>query len=288
MSGQILDILSADYHSDTVADTPTLSASIAKTIVTYSPKHAWTAHPKLNPNYSRDEELKFDIGRAAHALFLEGDANVEVFTYDNWTTKAAKESRAEARAHGKTPMLGKDWDRVQELVFALEAGLNALTIDPPLFAEGKPEQTLVWEDSGVTCRARLDWLRDDYTTIDDLKTSHNANPANWTRRTLFDIGADLQTAFYRRGVKAITGVDPLFRFVVVETKPPYELSVVSLDPATLALAEAKVDKALELWKTCLATDSWPGYPREVCYAGLPSWQESAWLEREARDEERAA
>lgn len=280
----IHQIDAAVYHADQLADQPTLSSSVAKLLVEASPAHARAAHPRLNPQFERKTEDKFDLGTAAHALFLEGDANVEVVTFDNWTTKAAKEARAEARARGKTPMLGKDWDRVEAMVAALRSQLDALNIDPPLFTNGKPEQTLVWDEGGVKCRSRLDYLHDDFRALDDLKTSHSSNPDAWTRRTLFDIGADVQVALNCRGVKAVTGIEPDFRFVVIETKPPFELIIVSLEPKARAFAEQKVDKALDLWKRCLDTGTWPGYPKDICYATLPGWLESQWLEKDARED----
>lgn len=285
MSGQILQLGSDAYHDDAVGNQPTLSKSVMHELLTKSPKHAWTCHPKLNPMFRRDEDPRYDLGRAAHGLFLEGDANVEVFTYDNWTTKAAKESRAEARAHGKTPMLGKNWDDVQAMVLALEDGLNAQTINSPMFAEGKPELTLLWDEDGVACRARVDWLRDDLTTIDDYKTtSASAKGKVWSDRTMHGIGGDLQAAFYLRGLKACTGADATFRFAVQETYPPFAMSVVTVGSDVLALANEKVDKALRIWRECLASGKWPAYPVEAYEAELPPWRESQWLEQEARED----
>lgn len=278
----------AAYHADQLGDTPTLSCSIAKVLVSASPKHAWANHPRLNPLFEPDADDKFDLGTAAHSLFLEGDGNVEVFTYNDWRSKAAQEGRAEARAHGKTPMLGKDWDRVVAMVDALRSQLATLKIDPPLFTAGQPEVTVVWNEQGVLCRSRLDYLHDTFLAADDLKSTHSANPDTWTRRTMWDIGADLQVAFNCRGVKAVTGIEPEFRFVVIETKPPFELIVVSLEPEARAFAETKVDKALDLWKRCLDTNTWPGYPKDICYASLPPWLETQYLEREAREESIAA
>lgn len=275
------------YHADTLTDQPTLSKSIMHELLSASPLHAWTAHPRLNPNFSRSDEWKFDLGTAAHALFFEGDAGVQVCHYKDWKKGDAQAERDSARAEGKIPMLPHQWDACQAMVAAMRSQLEALDLDPPLFTDGKCEQTLVWNESSVACRARLDWLRDDYRAIDDLKTSHSSNPDNWTRRTLFDIGADLQAVFYARGLKAVTGRDAEFRFVVIETKPPFELIVVSLEPEARAFAEQKVDKALALWKRCLDTDTWPGYPKDICYATLPGWLESQWLEKDAREEQAA-
>lgn len=289
MKARILTVPADQYHADHVDDRPTLSASIAKTLLNQSPAHAAANHPRLNPAFRREEEPRFDLGRASHSLFLEGDANVAVFTYDTWQSKAAKEARAEARAHGKTPMLGKHWDECQAMVHALETQLAGLITDPPMFAGGTPEKTVVWEEDGVVCRARLDYLHDNFAAIDDYKTtSASAKPKTWSDRTMYGIGGDVQAAFYLRGLRAVTGADAVFRFLIQETYAPYALSVVEISPAVLTLGDAKVDRAIQLWRSCLETGVWPAYPRVAHRAELPAWEESRFLDAEARDEELAA
>lgn len=275
--------LTADeYHSDP-ADQPSLSASIAHLLTSRSPLHAWTAHPRLNPEFARQEESKYDVGTCAHALLLEGKPMEEVARVvylDSWRTKAAKELRDEARAEGKIPLLEKDADAVLGMLGAARSQLVAHEASPTPFADGKPEQTLIWEEDGITCRALVDWLHEDQRVIYDLKTtSASANPESWSR-TCFQIGADVQTAFYLRGLQQLTGIHAEMRYVVVETYPPYALSINSLSPAALEVGRAKVKRAMELWRECLANDSWPGYPSRVAYAELPAWEEARWLERE--------
>jgi hypothetical protein len=75
--------------------------------------------------------------------------------------------------------------------------------------------------------------------------------------------------------------------VVQETFPPYALSVISLGPDVLELANAKVQYAIEKWEDCLSRGSWPAYPMRICWAEAPLWELSRWLEREAREEEAA-
>lgn len=271
------------YHADP-CDRPSLSASLAHVLLSSSPKHAWTAHPRLNPDFQRTEEAKFDVGNVCHSLLLQGIETAEVLPFPDWRTNAAKEARDLARSHGRIPMLTKHAHEVEQMVGAVKLQLPLFNVTPPLLQNGKPEQTLVWEEAGVLCRARLDWLRDDHAAVDDLKTtSRSANPEQWSR-TLFGIGADIQAAFYLRGIKALTGKTPEWRWIVCETAPPYAMSVISPGPAAVELGNAKVDRALELWRTCLATDEWPSYPTQVCYADVPGWEESRWLEREAREE----
>jgi hypothetical protein len=279
------------YHGDPSENGPSLSASIANTLLNRSPLHAWTSHPRLNPDYSPEVDDKFDIGTVVHALLLQGIDVMEVLAFPDYKTNAAKEARDLARSHGRVPILVKNAHRVEEMCEAVVKQIARLECEPLPLTEGKPEQTIVWEEQGVMCRARIDWLHDDMSAIDDLKTtSRSANPDAWSRN-LYAYGCDVQAAFYLRGLNQI--VDPAsagvgygtqWRWLVVETTPPYALSVVTPGPDVLALADAKVDYALATWKRCLETDTWPGYPRRVATAELPAWEESRWLAREAAEE----
>ncbi len=269
-----------EYHADP-CERPSLSASLAKKIVDDSALHAWEAHPRLNPKFKRSDETKFDIGSAAHAMLLEGGDAVKMLPFKDWRKKEAQEARAAAQAEGKLPILAPHWNEIREMVASAHRQLEARRDHPPIFEDGQPEQTLIWEEDGVTCRARPDWLHADLLTVDDYKTTKgSANPHDWTRRTLYDIGADMQAALYLRGLRALRGVEAEFRFIVQETYAPYALSVISLDAASLAIANRKVDYAIATWRECLEKDYWPGYPDAVCVAELPAWEEARWLERE--------
>ena len=277
----IHDIPAAVYHADPCPE-PSLSSSIAKLLCLSSARHAWYAHPRLNPAARPEEEERFDIGTAAHALLLEGEAAVEIIDAKDWRTNAAKDARDAARAAGKIPLLTNVWADVQAMVASARGQLERhLDGGDEMFAYGQPERTLIWqEDGNVWCRARLDWLR--HAAIDDYKTSASANPDAWSL-TLFSMGFDIQAAWYLRGLKAVTGAEATFRFAVQETYPPYALSVVGLGPDALMLAEKKCLYALETWRECLRTGEWPGYPSRTCYASLPMAHEAWWLTKETRE-----
>lgn len=280
----IVEIPASAYHLDQFGETPTLSATIARILCSATPAHAYAAHPRLNPDYTRQDDEKFDIGNAVHSLLLEGDDKAFVIHADSWRTKDAKESRDEARAHGKVPLLVGQYESVLTMLEAVRGQIGLLDVDPAPFTAGKPEQTLTWNENGVACRARLDWLHDNHSCIDDLKTtSRSADPTQFGR-TLFSMGYDIQSRLYARGVKALTGNEPEFRFIVCETQPPFAVSVVALDPSAKALADSKVDFALTLWKRCLETGRWEAYPKRTCYVEAPGWEESRWLEREMLQE----
>lgn len=287
MNPGIHDLAAADYHADLIDDDrPCLSKSIIHLLCNRSPRHAWTAHPKLNPDFKPYDDAKFDVGTVTHQMLLEGDASrIAVIDAADWRTNAAKEERDAARAAGFTPLLTVQWAEVQQMVAAARTQFAELDLALAPFTDGQPEQTIVWEEDGVVCKARIDWLHADLSAIDDLKTAHDSKPENWSRRQLFDHGGDIQCGFYLRGCEKVLGVRPDWRFIVIETSPPYALSIVTPGADVLAVADAKIDWAIRRWKHCLQTGDWPAYKTEPFVAELPPWADDAkWLVDEYREE----
>lgn len=280
----IYDLSAAAYHDDPLP-AASLSAHIAHVLLAESPAHARQAHPKLSPRFEREEKEIFDLGTAAHAYLLEGETGFVIVDAEDWRTKAAREARDLARLEGKVPLLKHRWAEIVEMAEAANRQLDAHAIEdgPRCFSDGKAEQTMVWREGDVWCRARMDWLRDDRLVIDDYKsTGASAHPEHWIR-TLYQIGADVQEAFYRRGIKALTGREPIFRFVVQENFAPYALSVISLDPGAKIIADRKVERAIDEFGLCLSSGHWPAYPTRTCHIAIPPWQEASWITREERE-----
>lgn len=267
----------AEYLADPAPE-PSLNASTAHALLAQSPKHAWSQSKRLNPALQAEESEAFDLGTAAHAYLLEGETGFLIIEAKDFRTQMARDARDTARAAGKTPLLAHRWAAVQAMTAAIRQQLAAHDAPVP-FTRGQPEQTLIWQEGDVWCRARLDWLHDGFGHVDDLKTTQaTAHPAAFSRR-IWDAGYDLQAALYTRGVKAVLGVEPEFRFVVAEVTPPYGVSVVSLDPEALAFATTKLDHAIARWGECLRTDTWPGYPARTAFAEVPPWAQAQWMER---------
>jgi hypothetical protein len=277
------ELSATDYHADAIDDTrPSLSASLACVLLAKSPAHAYVQHPRLNPEYVPAETKKaWDLGTVAHSLLLEGYANVHVVEgVTDWRTKDAQAERDTARTDGKVPMLRHEFEEVSEMVDMAREELAAWDIDPAPLTDGKPEQTITWDEDGVLCRCRPDWLRNDFTVIEDVKTTapaRGADPKYFARKTVYEHGYDVRAAMYLRGVKAVTGVDAKWRWIVVETKPPFVVSIIEPSALMLEVGNAKLDSALAIWRDCLATGLWPAYGREVHIAEPPSW-ELRWLD----------
>lgn len=275
MTVELLDISADLYHADP-CDTPSLNATVAKALLLETPAHARQKHPRLmGCDYVPRHTDAMDEGTALHQMLL-GDDRVDVLDYDGFRTGEAKAARDESRAAGRVPLLRKKWDEIAVLGDSLKAQVAAFPIDPPLFVDGRPEQTIVWQEGDVTLRARLDWLRTDLATVDDLKKSRSADPRRWQRQ-MWPLGYDIQAAFYVRAVKAAFGVEPVFRWVAIEPDPPYAMTVHVLSPSAMAAAHDKVDLAIDIWRECLRTGEWPAYPLSVQVVELPSWmREPEW------------
>lgn len=279
------DLPADAYHADPCPE-PSLSKSVAMLLLEKTPRHAWLVHPRLNPEHEREHKTAFDIGTVAHDLLLNGEGRFRVVEADDWRTKAAKEARDEAYAEGVTPLLAHQMQSVRSMVRSTRLQLDRHAQASEAFKHGKAEQTLVWQEDGIWCRCRLDWLPSRGNLFPDYKTTgDSANPEHWGTRQLFNLGGDLQAAWYRRGIKAALGIEEAhFWFVVQETAPPYALSVVAPTPAAIGMADRKVTEALRIWRWCLENDTWPGYPNHTAFVDPPAWQETRWLEREERAE----
>lgn len=276
----------AEYHADCCA-APSLSASLAKRFFSHTPAHVFAQHPKLNPEWKPQEfdstkQRKLDFGSAVHAMLLEGaDHRIAMIDATDYKGGAAKEQRAAAYENRKIPLLTEEFDRANEVVAAARRQLLETEVGSFIKAGGQSEVTLVWNEVckipiDVTCRARLDWLSDDYKLILDLKTdSTTANPRAFQRRILQD-NMDVQQAFYKRGVKQLTGVEPHFLFAVVEGKAPFALSLVGLDPGWTIEAEKRRIEAVETWADCMQRGEWSGYSRRPYWLELPPWAEALY------------
>lgn len=259
------------------APQPSLNAGVAHILLTSTPMHAKAAHPRLTPNHDREESNRLDLGTIAHAILLENDrSRLYIVDADDWRKKETKEKRDEARAYGKLPVLRKDYESVETMVLVAKATIAESEVADD-FTAAIPEQTLVWQEEGVWCRSRPDKAPPDWRVLFDYKTcAGTANPMLFGR-TVLRHGYDLQAALGLRGVKHLFNTQrTTFIFLVQEIEPPYALSLVSLDPAWLKLADDKLRMAMSIWKGCLRTNEWTGYPSRVAYLEAPAYAMNDW------------
>lgn len=266
----IYTMCAAEYHADP-APQPSLSNSIITTLLRDTPRHAWMAHPRLNPQHRDDDGAAvFDIGTATHALLLEGMNCAAVLDFDDWRTKDAKVARDAARAAGKIPLLAKQFAAVDAMVSAAHAYV-ATTGFSDVFGRGKPEQTLLWKERGLWCRARPDWLTDDFRLILDYKSTGAKGPHEWVNRQLMAHGYDNQAIWYTRGLSALGHPGARFVFLVQESFAPFMCYLVEPSTVMVEYAKGRVERAVSIWRECMRANNWPGYSTQVHQADPPMW-----------------
>lgn len=270
----IYDIPDAAYHADCCI-TPALSASLIKKMVyPGTPAHAYHAHPRYNPDMVQENKAIYDAGSASHKFTLGSDDQIALIPYENYTTKAAKAARDAAYAADQIPVKVDDIAGVKAMARAMRAQLDVHTFGYDFFQPGTglPERTLIWDDGGILCRCKVDWLPNKGDVFPDLKTTA-VNAMAWSEKTMWDTGADIQAAMIRRGAKALMGIkDAKVFFAVQENVEPYCMMIHGLTPEETALADARVEKAIATWRWCVNNNKWPGHPGLVNWASRPGWR----------------
>ncbi len=159
-----------------------------------------------------------------------------------------------------------------------ECGNPFAAIDPE-----DVEDCFAWEAGGVLNRSMIDRLDRKNRIIWDLKTTGlSANPEDLDR-IVASRGYDVQAAQYLEGVE--DSLDRMkFRFVFQEKFYPFLLSVVELSDEWIDTGRRKLRRAREIWRSCLDSGNWPGYPAVVCQLDQPAFSEGRWFEREIRED----
>lgn len=276
-----------DYFADP-CPMPSLTQSIAKLLINRSPLHAWAAHPRLAvpvEDEGTDEPKKFDVANIAHKLLLGRGSEIAVIGADDWRTKAAKEARESALARGRLPCLAKQYERATTLVDQARDQLSAAGLGDAFSPKaGDGEMVIAWRDeAGFWHRAMIDWLSHDRRLVLDYKTTlASAAPRDIPAKMAGD-GWCIQAAQHEAGLNVLDPENAGRRrhiFVCHEIVEPYALSIVEIPEAPLTIGRKQLTVASELWRRCLSSGEWPGYPSGVIRPEYPGWRESEWLARE--------
>ena len=266
------------YHSDPCVN-PSLSSSIAAMIIQKSAYHAKLAHPRLNPAFTPNNDRKFDLGTAAHNLILEkGDKLCEI-EFNDYRKQAAKDERDASIERGEIPLLTKDMNKVEAMDKAFWNFINNSEL-AGVMDEGNPETTLIWNEQGVHCRARLDWWNPEKKIVIDYKTTKNAEPLYFIDKIIPKMLYDMKAAFYLRGLKAC-GVQEKHEFIwiVQEDEAPYLCSLIGLDTDLRETGRNKAEYAIQIWKQSIESNSWHSYGSRIHWAKPVNWAEYQFLDK---------
>lgn len=232
----IKDLPASEYHKIRA-----LSASSAKLLLR-SPAHYLAAMES-----PREPSAAMRLGTLCHTLVFEPEKFSEEFAVAPRVDKRTKVGK-EALANFEEDNGGKLV--IDEFQYEKAQAIAAAALAHPMVAEymkgGDAETTMLWEQYGVNCKARVDYLCGD--VIFDLKTCKDASPGGFSQQ-IGTFQYHLQAAHYANGFEAITGKRlNRFIFIAVETEAPYSTGVYEIDRPAFQSGDTLMRKAAEAFK----------------------------------------
>lgn len=272
-----------------------LKAVNASAIKAMFPQGNWIipAYARWHFDNPKEDTDSLSLGRSAHlALFQpEEFEKLTIKPKFEGKTKDGKEAKnpsatAEAKEkeaawlkenEGKEIIEQEEYDAAKAIVEQCRAcpKVNSL-----LEKNSYNELSGLWTDpaTGLLCKIRID----RFITIDkkpailDAKTTsvkYGALPDIF-KRSIYEYKYHLQKAFYCQGVKEIMGLKELpdSIIIVIETKGAKLVNAQYLHEAWLVEGGKLINRAMGIFKGCIESGNWYGYPDKI----LPN-APSAWM-----------
>jgi hypothetical protein len=252
-----MDVPSAVYHA-----LPFCSASRLNVLRDKSP-----AHLRWKLDHPEEQTDAMRVGEATHYAVLQPELFEEryVLFEGEMRSKEQKDRWAEIHDAGQVALRESEWEMVLGIRDAVAAHPKASRL-----IDGQAEMTLVWEEEGLTCMARLDLLSSVTPTIVDLKTAKDASLDGF-RKAVWNRGYHIQAAHYMAGARALGIEVEHFVDIAAEKKPPYGIAVYRLMEDVIGSGVLEREKLMDQWARCQRDDSWPSYPDRVTPLTFPTW-----------------
>lgn len=267
--GHCPDLPNAVYHT-----CPGISKS-GVMLLLQSPLHYWHAYHSGQPK--REPTPAMVMGSLVHTLVLEPEkfeAEYIVAPDISRRSNAGKEAwLAFEREAGSRQIISQEQlDEARKVVSAVRGHPFA----GPALSGGKAEQSYFWHDpltGDVLCKCRPDYVRKMVSGVVllDLKTTDDASPEAFSRACA-NFGYHVSAAMSMDGYEHATGTRPLaYKFVVVEKSAPYAVAVYELEERAIQKGRDIYQDALCLYRDCVASEDWPGFPAKTQTIDLPKW-----------------
>ena len=167
------------------------------------------------------------------------------------------------------PLKADHWHLAQAIIESIAANDKARKA----LSGGVAEETLVWRDAltGLLCKSRMDYYREDLGLIVDVKTTEDARPEA-VARDIHKYGYHISAAHYLDGLQALDlPGGQSFAWVFVEKKAPYAIGVYFASADMLDRGHELHRQYLTDFARCKLSGIWPAYPAEFQTIDLPAW-----------------
>jgi hypothetical protein len=220
------------------------------------------AHYKAALAQPAKETPAMILGTLAHSIILERKEIHQVAAIKpEGLNLATREGKAWKESAGDLPIISlEDAANLEGMANAIIENPHAMAL---LGACPSRETPIKATMRGVDCKALLDahGSGDEQWVIADLKTTDDATNDAFARMVA-NYDYDMQAVFYADILAAFHGLEtrPLFYWIAIEKTAPYTCRVYDSSD-WLVSGEAKVEKALELYKECQQSGKWP-HPKD--------------------------
>ncbi len=271
------------YHGDPCPE-PSLSSTMANTIIEKTEIEAKLQSKRLNPTVEEKTSDAMDLGTLAHDYILSGGlAKFEVAPFDAWRSKDAKAAKAAIESRGlialneNTASIVDDVKNMRDRLFdQLSEHKNYSNI----LRKFKPEQSAFSYDEKMKLwsRARFDALEESAPIIVDYKTT--ALPFDrWEKGELWGGGKYMQNPHYRHVLDTINGQNAPkseFIWVVQCTVEPFLVKIFVIDESYMEQVEQRYMSARLRFQNCLRTGLWRGELPYTIHTFPPPWIVNKW------------
>jgi hypothetical protein len=199
------------------------------------------------------------VGRAAHALILEGRQR-----YERAYAVGGPINPKTGQPFGSLTKAFAEWAEQQHrpvlcdahaaLVEQMAVSVREHHFARDLLAEGVAEGVVRGEYAGHRCQARVDWVNPlDGRGIVDLKTADEIDSFEFSMRAF---GYLHQVAFYRALIAEVCGHALPVHIVAVEKREPFRTGVWRIAPNVLDEAQRENKEAMADLRRCRETGNW--------------------------------
>jgi hypothetical protein len=231
---------------------------------------------KLDGVVIRKDSRAFQLGRAAHLLFLQPDEFTKAISTGPINEKTGKPYGPDTSAYsswatmnpGKIILGQRDIDDLNRMQDRMPPQIKGI-----LRSGGVAESSYYLTLAGVAVKCRPDWIIDG--TIYDLKSIGNMADAE---KHISKSKYWFSHSWYRMIVKAETGKAMPFRFIFAEKSPPYRWRVVDLGADWIGYADATVDRVLGEIAEAQRTGDYSDRGEVCMTVEQPAWGDDAEFE----------
>ena len=275
----MLEVDPNDYHTkltcnreNIFADYSWLSKSAISEFASSSP-YVWRFHPWQYESKAMAHGTLIDTLVTTPELFGEMYA---VSEYDKFTTKAAKEWKAEQT---KTVITQNQKDQAEQ---AAEMLLKKHPISSRIFANSK-KQVILKMPRGELQAAGVDWIKvnlkclpdivPDGDFLADLKTTGDLSK-RWIENTIAKFAYHAQAGMYLTLWNMLNPDDQRnrFKFIFQSSKPPFEVAVVELCLMEINAGKDYIRRHLSHLQYCAERNHWPMiFGGEEIKVSRPTW-----------------